>query len=247
MWKFWIELIQLVWRQSPLHHSCVEPVMCVVCLTTESQNLCFMANSALEGENAMDKNCASKMYWRDTWRMWISTPKLGRKMQWTESSDNQWSITALPLPNRIVSRNIKLLTTRSTHPQLTVLNATVAVDCAAQTLDLWCINAPTALTRFSVNIACDGLPMMSNVCKKASQRIGAILTLRNLIPTEAKLHLYKAAILPHLTYCHLLRHFCRALHPRRLERVLERELSAVFNDKPSYQHCLIGDYKTYVF
>ena len=179
--------------------------------------------------------------------MWISTPKLGRKMQWTESSDNQWSITALPLPNRIVSRNIKLLTTRSTHPQLTVLNATVAVDCAAQTLDLWCINAPTALTRFSVNIACDGLPMMSNVCKKASQRIGAILTLRNLIPTEAKLHLYKAAILPHLTYCHLLRHFCRALHPRRLERVLERELSAVFNDKPSYQHCLIGDYKTYVF
>ena len=162
--------------------------------------------------------------------MWISTPKLGRKMQWTESSDNQWSITALPLPNRIVSRNIKLLTTRSTHPQLTVLNATVAVDCAAQTLDLWCINAPTALTLFSVNIACDGLPMMSNVCKKASQRIGAILTLRNLIPTEAKLHLYKAA-----------------LHPRRLERVLERELSAVFNDKQSYQHCLIGDYKTYVF
>ena len=102
MWKFWIELIQLVWRQSPLHHSCVGPVMCVVCLTTESQNLCFMANSALEGENAMDKNCASKMYWRDTWRMWISTPKLGRKMQWTESSDNQWSITTLPLPNRIV-------------------------------------------------------------------------------------------------------------------------------------------------
>ena len=179
--------------------------------------------------------------------MWISTPKLGRKMQWTESSDNQWSITTLPLPNRIVSRNIKLLTTRSTHPQLTVLNATVAVDCAAQTLDLWCINAPTALTRFSVNIACHELPMMSNVCKKASQRIGAILTLRNLIPTEAKLHLYKAAILPHLTYGHLLRHFCRALHPRRLEKVLERELSAVFNDKPSYQHCLIGDYKTYVF
>ena len=178
--------------------------------------------------------------------MWISTPKLGRKMQWTERSDNQWSITALPLPNRIVSRNIKPLT-RSTHPQLTVLNTTVAVDCAAQTLDLWCINAPTALTRFSVNIACDGLPMMSNVSKKASHRIGAILTLRNLIPTEAKLHLYKAAILPHLTYCHLLRYFCRALHPRRLERVLERELSAVFNDKQSYQHCLIGDYKTYVF
>ena len=45
---------------------------------------------------------------------------------------------------------------------------------------------------------------ISNVCKKASQRIGVIMRLRNLIPTEAKLHLFKAAILPHLTYCHLV-------------------------------------------
>ena len=45
------------------------------------------------------------------------------------------------------------------------------------------------------------------VCKKASQRIGVIM--RNLISTEAKLHLYKAAIFPHLTYYHLVWHFCR--------------------------------------
>ena len=44
---------------------------------------------------------------------------------------------------------------------------------------------------------------VSNVCKKASQRIGALMRLKNLIPTEAKLQLYKAAMLPHLTYCHL--------------------------------------------
>ena len=60
---------------------------------------------------------------------------------------------------------------------------------------------------------------ISNVCKKASQRIGVIMRLRNLIPTEAKLHLYKAAILFHLTYCHLVGHFCRASDTRRLERV----------------------------
>ena len=63
---------------------------------------------------------------------------------------------------------------------------------------------------------------ISNVCKKASQRIGVIMKLRNLIPTEAKLHLYKAAILPHLTYCHLVRHFCGASDTCRLERVQER-------------------------
>ena len=44
---------------------------------------------------------------------------------------------------------------------------------------------------------------INNVCKKASQRIGVLMRLKNLIPTEAKVQLYKAAILPHLTYCHL--------------------------------------------
>ena len=39
---------------------------------------------------------------------------------------------------------------------------------------------------------------ISNVCKKASQRIGGIMRLRNLIPTEAKLSLFKAAIFSHI-------------------------------------------------
>ena len=65
------------------------------------------------------------------------------------------------------------------------------------------------------------------------------MRLRNLIPNEAKLHLYKAAILPHLTYCHLVWHFCRASDTRRLERVQERGLRAVFRDKlSSYQQLL---------
>ena len=66
------------------------------------------------------------------------------------------------------------------------------------------------------------------------------MRLRNLIPTEAKLHLFKAAILPHLTYCHLVWHFCRVSDTRRLERVQERGLRAVFKDKQSnYQKLLV--------
>ena len=80
---------------------------------------------------------------------------------------------------------------------------------------------------------------ISNVCKKASQRIGVIMKLRNLIPTEPKLHLYKAAILLHLTYCLLVWHFCRASETRRLEKVQERGMSGVFKDKfSSYQQLL---------
>ena len=74
---------------------------------------------------------------------------------------------------------------------------------------------------------------ISTVCKKASQRVGVIMKLRNLTPTAAKLQLYKAAILPHLTYCHLTWHFCRASDTRKLERVQERGLRAVFKDKHS--------------
>ena len=59
------------------------------------------------------------------------------------------------------------------------------------------------------------------------------MRLKNLIPTEAKLQLYKAAILPHLTYCHLTWHFCKVSDRRKLERIPERGLRAVFKDKHS--------------
>ena len=97
----------------------------------------------------------------------------------------------------------------------------------------------------------------SNVCKRASQRIGEIMRLRNLIPTEAKLHLYKAAILLHLTYCHLVWHCCRASDTRRLERLLERGLvlflktsclaTSSCQRERSYLHCMIGEYETSEF
>ena len=79
----------------------------------------------------------------------------------------------------------------------------------------------------------------SNVCRKTSQIIGVIMRLRNLIPTEAKLQLYKSAILPHLTYCHLVWHFCRASDTRKLERVQEPGMRAVFRDNQSSYNQLL--------
>ena len=64
-----------------------------------------------------------------------------------------------------------------------------------------------------------------------------------MIPTRAKLQFYKAAILPYLTYSHTVWHFCCASDKRKLERVQERALRAVFNDKVKliYQACKIRD------
>ena len=52
--------------------------------------------------------------------------------------------------------------------------------------------------------------------------------MRNWIPTTAKLKLYKAAVLPYLTYCSTAWHFCRGSDARKVERVQERGLRAVF-------------------
>ena len=63
-----------------------------------------------------------------------------------------------------------------------------------------------------------------NICKKSGQRVGVINRLRNLISQNAKLQLFKGAILPHLTYCSTVWNFCRASDSRKLERVQERAL-----------------------
>ena len=72
------------------------------------------------------------------------------------------------------------------------------------------------------------------ICKIAGQKIGVLMRLRNLIPTNAKLMLFKTAILPHLTYCHLVWHFCRASDSRKIERMQERGLRSVFRNNVSY-------------
>ena len=65
------------------------------------------------------------------------------------------------------------------------------------------------------------------------------MRLRKLIPTEAKLQFYKTAILPQLTYCSLVWHFCKASDRKKLERVNEKGLRAVFcNWNLSYNNLL---------
>ena len=79
---------------------------------------------------------------------------------------------------------------------------------------------------------------INEICKRASQlRVGVMMRLKKLIPTNAKLTLYKSAILPYLTYCHdLTSHLCTACNKRKLERMQESALRALFlNKQSSYQ------------
>ena len=61
-----------------------------------------------------------------------------------------------------------------------------------------------------------------------------MMRLKKFIPTNAKLTLYKSAILPYLTYCHdLTWHLRTACNKRKLVRMQERALRALFLDKQS--------------
>ena len=69
---------------------------------------------------------------------------------------------------------------------------------------------------------------ISQICAKTTRRINVIMRLRKLIPLQAKLQIYKSAVLPYFNYCSLVWHFCKAGDRDKLERINERGLRAVF-------------------
>jgi hypothetical protein len=88
---------------------------------------------------------------------------------------------------------------------------------------------------------------IKSISVKSSQKISVLMRLKNLIPEKAKLHLFKSAILPHLTYCSLVWQFIRASDKRKLERLQEKGLRAVFKGflvKQSYQPYIIVGFTT---
>ena len=74
---------------------------------------------------------------------------------------------------------------------------------------------------------------IAQVCRKASQQIGVLSRLKNLVPVPAKLTLFKSAILPHLTCCQKVWHFARISDKCKLERIQERALRVIYLDKTS--------------
>ena len=80
---------------------------------------------------------------------------------------------------------------------------------------------------------------IGEVCKNASRKVKVLMRLRNMLTTSAKLKIFFSFILPQITYCHTVWHFCRASDSRKMECVQERALRAVYCDtKSSYEELL---------
>ena len=81
---------------------------------------------------------------------------------------------------------------------------------------------------------------ISQLCQKASRQVGVLMRMKKLVPERAKLVFYRSSILPHLTYCQKIWHFARASDKRKLERMQEKALRAVFLNKTStYEQLLV--------
>lgn len=66
---------------------------------------------------------------------------------------------------------------------------------------------------------------ISAPCKKVSVGVGVLMRMWKLIPVEAQSRIFQAAT---SLYCGLVWHFCRSFNSRKLERVNERGLRAVY-------------------
>ena len=69
---------------------------------------------------------------------------------------------------------------------------------------------------------------INNACTKGARKVGVLMRFRNLIPTEAKLRIFEAFILPQVTYYHIVWHHCRSSDERKLQ---ERALRATYCDR----------------
>ena len=72
---------------------------------------------------------------------------------------------------------------------------------------------------------------VNKVCRKVSQQVAVLKRMRNMLPFETRLRIYTSFIAPHFNYCSESWHFCNKSSADKLEKVDERAIRFVFNDK----------------
>ena len=79
-----------------------------------------------------------------------------------------------------------------------------------------------------ISISISQISRLFQEFKTLYEPYGVLQRLCNLIPTSAKLHLVKSAILPHLTYCQTVWHFCHSSDARKLVNEFKNEHYGLF-------------------
>ena len=80
---------------------------------------------------------------------------------------------------------------------------------------------------------------IKKICRKVSQQIAVLKRMKKLLPLKLRENLYRAFIAPHFNYCAESWHFCGNRLTEKLEKLNERALRFVYQDKNSPYETLI--------
>ena len=80
---------------------------------------------------------------------------------------------------------------------------------------------------------------IKKICRKVSQQIAVLKRMKKLLPLKLREHLYRAFIAPHFNYCAESWHFCSKRSTEKLEKLNERALRFVYQDKASTYETLV--------
>ena len=81
---------------------------------------------------------------------------------------------------------------------------------------------------------------IANVCIRVSQQIAVLKRMKKILPFETRKCLYLGFLFPHFNYCSETWHFCNKNITTKLEKVNERALRFVVNEKQT-SHCELLD------
>ena len=88
---------------------------------------------------------------------------------------------------------------------------------------------------------------IKKICRIVSQQIAVLKRMNKLLPLKLREKLYRAFIAPHFNYCAESWHFCSNCLTGKLEKLNERALRFVYQDKISTYETLVvkNGYSTY--
>ena len=81
---------------------------------------------------------------------------------------------------------------------------------------------------------------VAKVCRKVSQQVAILKRMKKMLSFKTRKNIYFAFILPHFNYCSETWHFCSKSASAKLEKVNERALRFVFNEKPTHYQELLN-------
>ncbi len=85
---------------------------------------------------------------------------------------------------------------------------------------------------------------IDTICKNASRQINVMYRFRGIFGFKQREDIYNTFILANFNYCPVIWHFCSKASARKMEKIQERALRFLFNDKVSSYECLLGKCKS---